>query len=89
MAAYLYCAMFQAFVDRAEWSFFRITDLAVVTRRRDIIYRGNIDVGDRVVISLLAVVRDDHSLTHWCRLTRESGRAILADIFTARALSVF
>ncbi|WP_419759237.1 Pnap_2097 family protein [Acidisoma sp.] len=87
-AGYLYCAMFQAFVDRAEWSFFRITDLAVVTRRRDIIYRGNIDVGDRVVISLLAVVRDDHSLTHWCRLTRESGRAILADIFTARALSV-
>ena len=85
-AGYLYCAMFQAFVDRAEWSFFRITGIRTVTRRRDIIYRGNIDGGDRVVISLMAVLQDDYSLIHWCRLTRQCGHELLADIFTDRAM---
>ena len=84
-AGYLYCAMFQAFVDRAEWFFFRNTGCKLVSRRRDIIYRGNIDVGDRVVVSLMAVLQDDSSLIHWCRLTRQCGHELLADIFTDRA----
>jgi probable biosynthetic protein (TIGR04099 family) len=83
---FLYCAMFQSFVDRAEWAFFRLADRQLATRRRDLIYRGNIEVGDRVVISLMAVLRDDRSLTHWCRLTRQSGGEPLADIFTDRDL---
>jgi probable biosynthetic protein (TIGR04099 family) len=83
---FLYCAMFQSFVDRAEWHFFRMTDRALSTRRRDIVYRGNIEVGDRIVISLMAVRRDDRLLTHWCRLTREGGGETLADIFTDREL---
>jgi probable biosynthetic protein (TIGR04099 family) len=86
-AGFLYCAMFQSFVDRAEWAFFRITDRQLATRRRDLIYRGNIDVGDRVVISLMAVVRDDRSLSHWCRLTRQGGGETLADIFTDRVMT--
>jgi probable biosynthetic protein (TIGR04099 family) len=84
---FLYCAMFQAFVDRAEWAFFRITDRELATRRRDIIYRGNIELGDRIVISLMAVLRDERALTHWCRLTRQSGGETLADIFTDREVS--
>jgi probable biosynthetic protein (TIGR04099 family) len=83
---FLYCAMFQSFVDRAEWNFFRIIDRQLSTRRRDIIYRGNIEVGDRIVISLMAVLRDDRILTHWCRLSREAGGETLADIFTDRDL---
>jgi probable biosynthetic protein (TIGR04099 family) len=82
---FLYCAMFQSFVDRAEWAFFRITDREPCTRRRDIIYRGNIEVGDRIVVSLMAVRRDERSVTHWCRLTREAGGETLADIFTERS----
>ena len=82
---FLYCAMFQSFVDRAEWAFFRITDHQLTTRRRDLIYRGNIELSDRVCISLMAVLRDDRSLIHWCRLTRQPGGETLADIFTDRA----
>jgi probable biosynthetic protein (TIGR04099 family) len=84
---FLYCAMFQSFVDRAEWAFFRINDFRPSTRRRDIIYRGNIDLGERIVISLMAVQRHDRTLTHWCRLTRETGGETLADIFTERDLA--
>jgi probable biosynthetic protein (TIGR04099 family) len=84
---FLYCAMFQSFVDRAEWAFFRITDRPLFTRRRDIIYRGNIEVGDRITVSLMAVLRDDRVLTHWCRLTRDPGGETLADVFTERALA--
>jgi probable biosynthetic protein (TIGR04099 family) len=86
---FLYCAMFQSFVDRAEWAFFRITDRHLATRRRDIIYRGNIEVGDRITVRLMAVRRDEQTLTHWCRLTRESGDETLADIFTDRVLAGF
>jgi probable biosynthetic protein (TIGR04099 family) len=84
---FLYCAMFQSFVDRAEWAFFRITDRPLATRRRDIIYRSNIEVGDRIVVSLMAVLRDDRAVTHWCRLRREAGGEALADIFTDRELA--
>jgi probable biosynthetic protein (TIGR04099 family) len=85
-AGFLYCAMFQAFVDRAEWAFFRQVSPAPVTVRRDIIYRGNIEVGDRIAVSLMAVLRAEGSLTHWCRLERCGTGETLADIFTDRAL---
>jgi probable biosynthetic protein (TIGR04099 family) len=85
---FLYCANFQAFVDRAEWAFFRISNRSPSTTRRDIIYRGNIEVGDRVAVNLMAVVRDDRILAHWCRLERDETGETLADIFTERALGL-
>jgi probable biosynthetic protein (TIGR04099 family) len=83
---FLYCANFQAFVDRAEWAFFRISSPSPTTTRRDIIYRGNIEVGDRVSVTLMAAARDDRVLVHWCRLERDGTGETLADIFTERAL---
>jgi probable biosynthetic protein (TIGR04099 family) len=83
-ADFLYFASFQAFVDRAEWTFFRPHAPFPVTRRRDIVYRGNIDPGERVVASLLQFRRDDASLAHWYRLERELDGAAIADIFTLR-----
>ena len=83
-AGFLYCAMFQSFVDRAEWTFFRRSEQRFATRRRNIIYRGNIEVGDRILVSLMGVLRQDSMLTHWCRLTRQVGGETLADVFTAR-----
>jgi probable biosynthetic protein (TIGR04099 family) len=85
-ADFLYFASFQAFVDRAEWAFFRSNAPFPTTRRRDIIYRGNIDPGERAVVSLLQFRRDDEALSHWFRLEREQDGAIIADIFTVRGL---
>jgi probable biosynthetic protein (TIGR04099 family) len=84
---FLYCAMFQSFVDRAEWAFFRMSRRRPSTRRRDIIYRGNIEVGDRIIVTLMDVLWQDRALTYWCRLTRQGGGETLADVFTDRTLA--
>lgn len=84
-ANFLYFASFQAFVDRAEWAYFRPQAPFPMTRRRDTIYRGNVDPGERVIVSLLQMRRSHQTLVHWYRLEREqTGRAI-ADVFTVRA----
>jgi probable biosynthetic protein (TIGR04099 family) len=86
-ADFLYFASYLAFVDRAEWSFFRQQKPLPATRRRDLIYRRNIDIGERVVASLVQFRRDAHCLDHWYRLQRESDDAPIAEIFTLRALA--
>jgi probable biosynthetic protein (TIGR04099 family) len=84
-ADFLYFASFQAFVDRAEWDFFHPRQPFPTTRRRDIIYRGNINPGERVVVSLLQVRGDRETLVHWYRLGREQDGRVIADAFTVRA----
>ena len=82
-ADFLYFSSFQAFVDRAEWAFFR-PDPRATTRRRDIVYHGNIEPGERVAIVLRAVRRGEGILAHWCHIERENDAAPLADVFTLR-----
>jgi probable biosynthetic protein (TIGR04099 family) len=83
---FLYFAAYQAFIDRAEWEFFRPLVLKLSTIRRDLVYRGNIEPGDRVAVVLLGSRLNDTSLAHWCRIERETDAAPLADIFTLRAV---
>jgi probable biosynthetic protein (TIGR04099 family) len=85
-ADFLYFASYQAFVDRAEWAFFRARTSRATTRRRDIVYRGNIDPGERLVITLLQLSQQPERLNHWYRLEREHDGSTIADIFTVRAL---
>jgi probable biosynthetic protein (TIGR04099 family) len=85
-AEFLYFASFQAFVDRAEWAFFRPAPPFPTTRRRDIIYRGNIDPGEQVVATLLQVRQERRDLGHWYRLERVKDSFAIADIFTLRQL---
>jgi probable biosynthetic protein (TIGR04099 family) len=86
-ADFLYFSSFQAFVDRAEWAFFRPLDPRTTTRRRDIVYHGNIEPGDRVVVLLRGRRRDPGGVDHWCRIERESDAAPIADVFTLRQFS--
>jgi len=85
-ADFLYFASYPAFVDRAEWAFFRPRARFATTRRRDIVYCGNIDPGERVVITLLQFRRQPDRLAHWYRLARETDRAIIGEVFTLRGL---
>jgi probable biosynthetic protein (TIGR04099 family) len=87
-ADFLYFASFQAFVDRAEWAFFRPDAPFPTTCRRDIVYRGNIDPGECVVASLLQVRREQGEFGHWYRLERAQDNFAIADIFTLRRLRV-
>ncbi|WP_245293970.1 hypothetical protein [Methylobrevis pamukkalensis] len=88
-ADFLYFSSFQAFVDRAEWAFFR--QIRPTTRRRDLVYAGNIEPGDRVRVVLMGVRQADGELAHWCRLLRagdgaDAGGERLADVFTLRVV---
>ena len=80
-AGLLYFPSFSAFVDRAEWAMFGQLDLT--TKARDVVYHGNIDPGETVVVSLLGLRRDPRATTHWCQLTSPAGRR-LADVFTSK-----
>jgi probable biosynthetic protein (TIGR04099 family) len=86
-ADFLYFSSFQAFVDRAEWAFFRPLDPRATTRRRDIVYHGNIEPGDRIVVVLRGCRCDAGGVDHWCRVERESDAMPIADVFTLRRLS--
>jgi probable biosynthetic protein (TIGR04099 family) len=86
-ADFLYFSSFQAFVDRAEWAFFRPLDPRTTTRRRDIVYHGNIEPGDRVDVVLRALRRGAAGVDHWCRLERETDAMPIADVFTLRRFS--
>lgn len=85
-ADFLYFASFQAFVDRTAWAFFRHLGHRATTRRRDIVYHGNIEPGQRVAVVLRAVRRGDGSCNcrpgHWCDVERDTDAAPLADVFT-------
>lgn len=81
-ADFLYFAAFQSFVDRAEWEFFGLDTSS--TLARDIVYYGNVEIGDRVAVALMAQRRPDGRLVHWCRISRHADGAPLADVFTEK-----
>jgi len=81
----LYFAAFQAFVDRAEWELLDGPSAPAVTLARDIVYHGNVEVGEAVVATLLGLRREGGALDHWFRLSREGDGARLADVFTRRS----
>ncbi len=85
-ADFLYFAAFQGFVDRAEWALLPRGSRYPVTRCRDIVYRGNIEPGDRVAIVLLGSRQTADGFAHWCRLERDGDGAPLAEVFTMRAV---
>jgi probable biosynthetic protein (TIGR04099 family) len=89
-ADFLYFSSFQAFVDRAEWALLRPINARATTRRRDLVYHGNIEPGERVAVVLRAVRRHEdeggqpENIGHWCRVEREADGAPIADAFTQR-----
>lgn len=85
-ADFLYFASYPAFVDRAEWAYFRPHARFAVTRRRDIRYCGNIDPGERVIVTLRAFSRECGHLAHWYHLAREQDHSTIAEIATLRVL---
>lgn len=82
-ADFLYFTSFQAFVDRTEWELLAPRQ-PLSTTARDIVYYGNVEIGDRVVVEMMSHRLDPHGLSHWCRLRREVDGALLADVFTRR-----
>lgn len=86
-AGFLYFASFPALVDRAEWELLSPSPM-LTTIAREVIYYGNIEPRDEVVIRVNGLRGDPEAdLTHWCVLHRRCDNAKLADIFTRRKLA--
>jgi probable biosynthetic protein (TIGR04099 family) len=81
-ANFMYFATFQSLVDRAEWTWFRNTTLPPLAERQLYFY-GNVNLGDKVRIQLLAQRNDSH-FGHWCRVVRDSDGARIADVVTLK-----
>jgi probable biosynthetic protein (TIGR04099 family) len=84
-ADFLYFASFQVMLDRAEWSWLRSTDRLMTTIRRDIAYRGNIELGDTLTLRLCALRQEADRLAHWIEIRRDSDDMRIAEAITVRA----
>ncbi len=83
-AGFLYFAAFQSFVDRAEWELLTMPGLAhLTTAARHVIYHGNIEAGDRVVVKLLGQRYEGDLLSHWFQIAREGRRRQAGGCFHA------
>ncbi len=86
-AGLLYFSSFQAQVDRVEWMRFGSRHRVMTTTARDIVYHGNVDIGDPIVVALRGVRETADRLDHWHRITAASSGRVLADVFSKRARS--
>lgn len=80
-ANFLYFASFQAFVDRAEWSWFKDKALPS-TSDRHLFFYGNINIGDTLKIRLCAKSENANFMTHWCEIYGNGLK--IADVFTRK-----
>ena len=82
-AGLLYCSSYQGFLDRAEWALLGAEIGPATTLARDIVFLGNADVGQDVVIELRGMRRRGREVAHRCRIATMSGQP-LAEAFTRR-----
>lgn len=80
-ADFLYFASFQAFVDRAEWEWFRFQAPPLVSDR-ELFFYGNVNVGEKLCIRLRAEKSDETGIVHWCEILRGEDGKKIADVIT-------
>ncbi len=83
-AGLLYFTSFQAAVDRVEWATFGARWPLVSTEARDLVFHGNIDVGEALAVTLHGSRETHHRLDHWYRVTAAASGRVLADVFSHR-----
>jgi probable biosynthetic protein (TIGR04099 family) len=78
----LYFSSFQSMVDRAEWEWMRSADAAsrpAMLREREMVFYGNLDLGDAVHTGLHGELLKHHST-----LCRSSDGLRIAEVFTRK-----
>nr|WP_315430632.1 Pnap_2097 family protein [uncultured Albidiferax sp.] len=79
----LYFSSFQSMVDRAEWAGLRSSRPAQL-RERELVFYGNLDVGDTVHTQLQADAGPEDQLAHRSLLRRGSDGMRIAEVFTRK-----
>ena len=88
----LYFSAFQAMVDRAEWAWMLHTQppgRPAALRERELVFHGNLDLGDSVRIQLQPQAADQGMLHHHSTLQRKSDAALIAQVFTRKLAPMY
>jgi probable biosynthetic protein (TIGR04099 family) len=88
----LYFSAFQSMVDRAEWAWMLHTQppgRPTALRERELVFHGNVDMGDSVRIQLHAQAAEHGALRHHSTLQRQSDGACIARVFTRKLAPVY
>lgn len=82
-AGLLYCASFQALTERAHWAW-GLADGRAAVRERQIVFHGNVNVGEDIELRLLARRVAGCGHWSWTQVCRRSDDRPIADIATHR-----
>lgn len=88
----LYFSAFQSMVDRAEWAWMLHTQppgRPATLRERELVFHGNLDLGDTVRIQLQPQAADQGVLCHHSVLQRESDGVCIARVATRKSAPVY
>jgi len=88
----LYFSAFQSMVDRAEWAWMLHTQppgRPTALRERELVFYGNVDMGDSVRIQLQAQAAEHGALCHRSTLQRQSDGVCIARVFTRKLAPVY
>jgi probable biosynthetic protein (TIGR04099 family) len=80
-AGLLYFASFQALADRAHWAW-RLVDGQERVRERQIVFHGNVNVGEGLELRLLAHRPAGHGHWSWIQVRRSGDGRQVADVAT-------
>ncbi|WP_153133003.1 Pnap_2097 family protein [Dechloromonas hortensis] len=83
-AGFMYFASFHELIDQAEWSWFGPEVSNYVTTERHIIFHGNVDIGNSVIISLCDFERTERQQHHHTQIIRRDDQKVIADVITRR-----
>lgn len=83
-AGFLYFASFHELSDQAEWNWFGPEVRHYVTTERQIVFHGNVDVGNSLAVSLSDLEQADRQLHHHTQITRKDDQKVIADVITHR-----
>lgn len=83
-AGFLYFASFHELSDQAEWNWFGPEVSHYVTTERQIVFHGNVDVGNSLAVSLFDLEQADRRLHHHTQIMRKDDQKIIADVITHR-----
>ena len=79
----LYFSSFQSMVDRAEWAWMR-TSRPAQLRERELVFYGNLDIGDSIRIDLRSGPLREGQFAHYSVLRRASDGMRIAEVFTRK-----
>lgn len=87
-AGLLYFAAYQEFADRAEWELLDLPVEGVSTVSRDIVFRGNIEPGETILVTIRGMRRTTGLAEHWMTMEAEGDGRNLADVFTTKSCAL-